>query len=184
MINRRKYIFDYLSENERDILKNDLQNIQQIANSTFFRVNSSTELVWQLRNIVFDQPSVIQIISHGDYDKFGIDTVSNFVKYTELAQIFRDINRVINNELILNLTTVCFSAYQLSFFNKSEQKLFKFMIGSLRNSGTNGAIKHSIDIYGIDMSEIKNRIDIINENSDSDPDCNVEVPETCLYWIE
>ncbi|MBX9886945.1 MAG: hypothetical protein K2Y30_03305 [Flavobacteriaceae bacterium] len=179
MKNREKYIYNFLSEEERLKLKNSLAAFENEAN--YHKIDSAQEMIDELlKHIGKPEPKLIQIIAHGNCDGFGISN-EEFVKYSEISECLRNINTATENELILNLMTVCCSVHQLSFFNSSEIKLFKNLIGSLKGAPVHGAINHSREVNKLNFSEVRNKIEELNENLEME--YSIEKPETYTYWV-
>jgi hypothetical protein len=182
MINRNKYIYNFLPEIERQNLGSDLIGLEN-QNNNYFIINFAQEMIEKLTELsnTCNEPIVIQIISHGNCDGFGIAYLDNFVNYSDIIELLRTINTNTNNELILNLMTVCCSVHQLNFFNNSPNKIFKLLIGSIKGAAVHGSIRHSIDVNNSSLQNLQSTIEGINENL-CDDFC-IEKTETYTYLI-
>ncbi len=179
MTNREKYIYNFLSEEERLKLKNSLVAFESEAN--YYIIDSAQQMIDKL--LIHEgkpEPKLIQIIAHGNCEGFGINS-DEFVKYSEISECLRNINSATENELILNLMTVCCSVHQLSFFNSSEIKLFKNLIGSLKGAPVHGAIIHSREVNNLNLDEVRNKIEELNEYLEME--YSKDKPETYTYWV-
>jgi hypothetical protein len=181
MVNRRKIIYDFLPQTDRLRLTRELSNLRTINNVEYNEINDRQEIINSLTNLTtFTDPLIIQIIAHGNCDGFGVDR-DNFVLYSDLSDLLRQINQSTNNRLILNLMTVCCSIYQLTFFNKGQQRLFEIIIGCTKGAFVHGAIGHSVDIHNTLLPNLRNRVEQMNE--DLDDEFSPDRRETITYMI-
>lgn len=179
MQNRVQYIYNFLSETDRQNLRNDLNLF--IDREHHYNINSAGEMIEALSKLrEITEPLVVQIIAHGNCDGFGISQ-QEFVKYSEISELLREINSATGNELILNLMTICCSVHQLNYFNNGPNRIFRNLIGSIKGAAVHGAIQHSIEINNLDFADVRNKIDELNY--DLDDEYSIDKLETHTYLV-
>ncbi len=181
MNDRRKIIYDFLPETDRQNLSDNLQVLKQLKNTEYNIIVDKNEIIDGLSKLTnYKDPLILQIIAHGNCDGFGLDR-NNLILYSEISDVLRLINKSTNNKLIINLMTVCSSLYQLSLFNQGQERLFEILVGCAKGTFVNGAILHSENINTTLLSNLKKRIDDINY--DLDDDYSTDRNETLTYMI-
>jgi hypothetical protein len=179
MKERKKIIYDFLTEKDRHYLKNDLQILKELNKVDYYEITYKLEILNLLTKLAtFRDPLIIQIIAHGNCDGFGLDG-NNYILYSEISPMLRKINKSTNNKLIINLMTICCSVYQLGFFNQGKERLFELLIGCTKGAFLKESILRSRDINMTLFQNLKNEITKINY--DLDDNYCADIKETITF---
>jgi hypothetical protein len=161
MRNRRKIIYEFLPEALSQKLTTDLDKLRSLPNCEYVEIANPDAILTHLATLVnVREPLAMQIVAHGNAVGFCSDE-NNFVNYTEIIELLRQINRSCNNQLVVNLMTVC-SSHHFTRHNIGADRICKAMIGSTQEAFVNSSIGHAAGIYKHDLSNLSYELDSVN----------------------
>lgn len=165
-----KLIVDFLPQSDREGLQKRLIELRQAVRPDEYReVNSKDELLLLLRTIPkLEGMFVLQIIAHGNATGFGLNFTDNWVCYHELSTELATINSHSGGGLVLNLSTICNSAFYFIELG-NDKNYYHTFIGTNSGVGKQGAIYHSAELYRNPAKTIQDLLEVEDFESDKEP---------------
>lgn len=168
MKDTQKIVLEYISASDRQKLEREITSLKNVANLTYWIVTDKKQFIDKLRSLTsINYPLIIQIISHGNGLIISNNSiVDNEILYSEILPFFRLINQNTNENLIVNLMSICFSWHGIKNLVpfKHYENCAKLFLTSIGKAPVHGAIIHSTDIYSLSMESIVSKITEMNEN--------------------
>lgn len=153
----KKYIIDYLSEEERNntIIKSAIQNLIQLENAEYYRCNNPNEIGIALDNIK-NGNIIIHFLAHGYEYGIGKKTDCYFLEIIHwelLLKSFKTIQEKCDS-LSINFLAVCNSHY-ITYFDSKPYNVI-WTISEVTNSIESSRLIYSETDFRIIVSNFQN----------------------------